>query len=109
MASLSKFGSLREKFAGLVDFVTIYIAEAHPAERKHFSGNFSIDTHTNIELRMEAADTLMEEAGDNLKGCPILVSITLVQTDAKFYPLRLIPWIMQLITHMPLFQKGFTS
>ena len=76
MASLSKFGSLREKFAGLVDFVTIYIAEAHPAERKHFSGNFAIDTHTNMEERMDAANTLMEEAGDNLKDCTILVSIT---------------------------------
>jgi len=73
MASLSKFGALREKFAGLVDFVTIYMSEAHPAEKKHFGGNYAIDTHTNMEERIEAAETLLEEAGDALKGCPILV------------------------------------
>ena len=76
MANLSKFGALRTKFAGLVDFVTIYIAEAHPAERKHFSGNYAIDTtHASMEERIEAAETLKEEAGEFLKGCPILVSL----------------------------------
>ena len=74
MASLGKFGALRTKFAGLVDFVTIYIAEAHPAERQHFSGNIDISTHETMEERVEAADTLREKAGDTLKGCPILVS-----------------------------------
>jgi len=73
MANLSKFGALRTKFAGLVDFVTIYIAEAHPAERKHFSGNFDIATHASMEERMEAAKTLKEKAGESLDGCPILV------------------------------------
>jgi len=73
MASLGKFGALRTKFAGLVDFVTIYIAEAHPTERQHFSGNIDISTHETMEERVEAADTLREKAGDTLKGCPILV------------------------------------
>ena len=73
MASLGKFGALRTKFAGLVDFVTIYIAEAHPAERKHFSGNFDISTHSSMEERIEAARTMKEEAGESLDGCPILV------------------------------------
>eukprot|EP00092_Neocalanus_flemingeri_P035535 GFUD01038679.1.p1 GENE.GFUD01038679.1~~GFUD01038679.1.p1 ORF type:complete len:124 (+),score=30.16 GFUD01038679.1:162-533(+) len=73
MASLCKFGALRTKFAGLADFVTIYIEEAHPAERKHFSGNYAIDTHASMEQRMEAADTLREEGGEFLAGCPILV------------------------------------
>eukprot|EP00092_Neocalanus_flemingeri_P106243 GFUD01136309.1.p1 GENE.GFUD01136309.1~~GFUD01136309.1.p1 ORF type:complete len:124 (+),score=35.38 GFUD01136309.1:162-533(+) len=73
MASLCKFGALRTKFAGLADFVTIYIEEAHPAERKHFSGNYAIDTHASMEQRMEAAATLREEADEFLKDCPILV------------------------------------
>eukprot|EP00092_Neocalanus_flemingeri_P008138 GFUD01008778.1.p2 GENE.GFUD01008778.1~~GFUD01008778.1.p2 ORF type:complete len:124 (+),score=26.60 GFUD01008778.1:507-878(+) len=73
MANLGKFGALRTKFAGLADFVTIYIAEAHPAERKHFSGNYAIDTHADMEQRIEAAKTLREEAGEFLKGCPIMV------------------------------------
>ena len=75
MVNLSKFGALRTKFAGLADFVTIYIAEAHPAERKHFSGNYAIDTHASMEERIEAAETLKEDAGEFLKGCPILVSL----------------------------------
>ena len=74
MANLGKFGALRTKFAGLADFVTIYIAEAHPAERKHFIDNYAIDTHASMEERIEAANTLKEEAGEFLKGCPILVS-----------------------------------
>jgi len=73
MANLGKFGALRTKFVGLVDFVIIYIAEAHPAERKHFSGNFDIFTHASMEERMEAARTLKENAGEILDGCPILV------------------------------------
>ena len=73
MANLSKFGALRTKFAGLADFVTIYIAEAHPAERNNFSGNYAIDTHASMEERIESANTLKEEAGEFLKGCPILV------------------------------------
>ena len=75
MASLGKFGALRTKFAGLVDFVTVYIAEAHPAEKKHFSGNFDIATHASMGERIEAANTLKEQAGKILEGCPILVRI----------------------------------
>ena len=75
MANLGKFGALRTKFAGLVDFVTVYIAEAHPAERKDFSGNYDIDTHANMEERIEAARTLKKVAGDVLTGCPILVNV----------------------------------
>jgi len=73
MANLSKFGDLITKFGDLADFVTIYVAEAHPAERNHFSGNYDITTHTTMEQRIEAAHTLRKEAGDSLKDCPILV------------------------------------
>jgi len=78
MANLDKFGKLRQNFSEVADFVTIYIAEAHPAERGHFrvggdGGNFDIDTHANIADRLNAATTLREEAGEALKGCKILV------------------------------------
>ena len=36
MANLGKFGSLRQNFSKVADFVTIYIAEAHPSDRGHF-------------------------------------------------------------------------
>ena len=74
MASLAKFGDLRTKYDELVDFATVYIAEAHPAEREHFSDNFDISTHVNMNERIEAAKTLKEKAGKILEGCPILVN-----------------------------------
>jgi len=78
MANLGKFGKLRQNFSELADFVTIYIEEAHPAERGHFrvggaDGNYDIGTHNSIEDRLSAAETLQQEAGDALKGCKILV------------------------------------
>lgn len=78
MANLDKFGKLRQNFSEVADFVTIYIAEAHPAERGHFrvggeGGNYDIDTHANIADRLNAATTLREEAGEALQGCKILV------------------------------------
>jgi len=78
MASIDKFGKLRQNFSEVADFVTVYIAEAHPAERGHFrvggdGGNYDIDTHANIADRLNAATTLREEAGEALEGCKILV------------------------------------
>lgn len=80
MANLGKFCVLRKNFAQVADFVTIYIAEAHPAERGHFrvggeGGNFDIDTHANMADRLRAAETLLNEAGESLAGCPILVDL----------------------------------
>jgi len=78
MANLDQFGKLRQNFSEVADFVTVYIAEAHPAERGHFKvggegGNYDIDTHANIADRLSAAATLREEAGRALEGCRILV------------------------------------
>jgi len=73
MASLGEFSAMKEKYSQLVDFVTIYIEEAHPAERGHFSGNIPISTHPHMEARVEAAKNLKEDAGAKLEGCSILV------------------------------------
>jgi len=73
MASLGEFANLKEKFSHSADFVTIYIAEAHPAERGHFRDNFDISTHQDMKERVAAAGTLRDEAGDKLSNCPILV------------------------------------
>jgi len=78
MANLGKFGRLRQNFSGVADFVTVYIAEAHPAERGHFrvggdGGNYAIDTHANMGDRIRAAATLRKEAKTDLGGSPILV------------------------------------
>merc|ERR1711874_848535 len=73
MANLEKFGELRRNFSQSVDFVTIYIEEAHPVEEGHYNGNYDIRTHRNIAERLSAAQTLREDAGDQLAGSPILV------------------------------------
>lgn len=73
MASLAEFGAMRRNLAEIADFVTVYIEEAHPAEKDHFSGNYGIESHSSLEDKMQAARTLKEEAGKALEGSTILV------------------------------------
>jgi len=81
MANLGKFGSLRKNFSQVADFVTIYIAEAHPADRGHFKtgedggqfGQIDTATHKSLQDRIGAAFKLKEKAASFLEGCPILV------------------------------------
>ncbi|XP_023335135.1 type I iodothyronine deiodinase [Eurytemora carolleeae] len=73
MGSLSKFSGIRAKFGSKVDFITVYIEEAHPSNKDHFKGNIDIQTHQHLQDRLEAARYLRSEAAEDLKGCPILV------------------------------------
>lgn len=81
MANLGKFGSLRQNFSKVADFVTIYIAEAHPADRGHFKagadggqfGQIDTATHTSLQDRINAALKLKEKAASFLESCPIMV------------------------------------
>ena len=85
MASLGEFGALRTKFAGLVDFVAIYIAEAHPTEKKHFSGNIDISTHVDMDDRLKAAKMAKKNAGETLAVCPIVVKYFTVYNNTISY------------------------
>jgi len=81
MANLGKFGNLHQNFSQVADFVTIYIAEAHPADRGHFKtgadggqfGQIDTATHTSLQDRLNAALKLKEKAASFLEGCPIMV------------------------------------
>jgi len=73
MSALSKFSGVRAKYAEDVDFVTIYIEEAHPSEKNHFKNGYDINTHQSFKDRLAAAQVLREDAAENLEGCPILV------------------------------------
>jgi len=73
MNSLRKFSRIRLKYAKSVDFLAVYIEEAHPAERDHFTGNYNISTHQSFKDRLAAAETLDEEAGNTLDNVPIVV------------------------------------
>ena len=48
-----KFGIMRQNFCELADFVTVYIAEAHPAEKRHLTHNLCVGTHKNLEDRWQ--------------------------------------------------------
>jgi len=61
MAALERFSQMVEKFSWTADFVCVYIAEAHPAETRHFAGNYDIRTHEGFVDRMAAANIFVEE------------------------------------------------
>lgn len=61
MAALERFSQMVEKFSASADFVCVYIAEAHPAEKRHFGGNYDIRTHRGFEDRMAAAKVFLDE------------------------------------------------
>lgn len=66
MAKLVKFGIMRQNFCELADFVTVYIAEAHPAEKQHLTHNLRVGTHKSLEDRIAAAQKLADMAGHHL-------------------------------------------
>jgi len=61
MAALERFSQMVEKFSASADFVCVYIAEAHPAEKQHFGGNYDIRTHQGFQDRMAAANVFVGE------------------------------------------------
>jgi len=67
MAALERFSQMVEKFSSSADFVCVYIAEAHPAEKKHFGGNYDIRTHEGFDDRMAAANVFVSEFDDLLQ------------------------------------------
>jgi len=67
MAALERFSQMVEKFSSAADFMCVYIAEAHPAELKHFGGNYDISTHRGLEDRMAAASIFLGEYDDLLR------------------------------------------
>ena len=70
MAKLAQFKELVADFASNVDFLTIYIDEAHPSDGWAFRNNpYVINNHTNIESRIQAAHILDKEG----MPCPLVV------------------------------------
>ena len=70
---LFKFDALSESFSGLAEFVTIYIAEAHPMDKPNheLSGNLDIATHEVLEDITKAAKRLLDRVDG--KSTSILV------------------------------------
>jgi len=84
MNQLKNFGTLREKFSAGVDFVTIYISEAHPTEQGLKWENYGLRQHQAMEEKIDAAKILRKEAGKALEGCPILVDGMEQEAERKY-------------------------
>jgi len=90
MAALDRFSQLVENYSDIADFACVYIAEAHPAEKKHFGGNFDIPTHKAFEDRLQAAnvfasefDDLIEKKYPSLKEVEIDVLVDHMEDEAN--------------------------
>lgn len=75
MESLEEFKALCAKFHEAADFVTIYVAEAHPYESGDLTDEykFRYNTHDQMEDRIVAAHGLQAEF--KVDNCPILVDL----------------------------------
>lgn len=70
MANLARFRQVMEDFGKVADFVTVYIAEAHPTDGWHIPGNLEVANHKTIEERFTAAKKMLDlEPLD----CPVLI------------------------------------
>jgi len=60
---VSEFNALVQKYCDFVDFVTIYVMEAHPSDSLWpDNDDFDVKNHAVLEERLEAARTL-EDVG----------------------------------------------
>eukprot|EP00088_Acartia_fossae_P001610 TRINITY_DN10636_c0_g1_i3.p2 TRINITY_DN10636_c0_g1~~TRINITY_DN10636_c0_g1_i3.p2 ORF type:complete len:124 (-),score=45.29 TRINITY_DN10636_c0_g1_i3:309-680(-) len=84
MNQLKNFGRLRQKFSAGVDFVTVYISEAHPTEQGLSWENYGLRQHQALEEKIEAANILKREAKEALEGCPILVDGMEHEAEKKY-------------------------
>ena len=63
MAHLERYNDLVKAYSPKVDFLTVYIAEAHPNDGWIFNGNqYDIKTHKNFDERLFAA-AMLKRAG----------------------------------------------
>ncbi|KAH3893967.1 hypothetical protein DPMN_018122 [Dreissena polymorpha] len=70
MAKLAQFNQLVDNFADSIDFVSVYLSEAHPIDGWKLTGNaYEISQPETIDQRIAASRNLLE-AG--LK-CPLFV------------------------------------
>ena len=69
VAKLARFNEIIAEFCDEVDFLVIYIEEAHPTDGWSFRSNYDIETHRSIEDRLLAAKQLRALGPQ----CPIMV------------------------------------
>uniref|UniRef100_H2Y0H0 Iodothyronine deiodinase n=2 Tax=Ciona intestinalis TaxID=7719 RepID=H2Y0H0_CIOIN len=83
MEKIDHFKKIVRKYSKeKVDFVVIYIAEAHPTDGWSFAGNkYQIHSHGSLEDRVCAAKLFAEQTA---VSCPILVDNMANETALKY-------------------------
>ncbi len=80
MGKLEDFRKLVHDFSEAVDFVVVYIAEAHTMDGWHLKNNNNARPHQNMEERVAAAGSLVSLS----LPCPLLVD-TMQNTAAMSF------------------------
>ena len=62
MDALKNFKRVVEKFSSDVNFLLVYVKEAHPKELEEIWHNIEVSQHHNLEDRLEAAKILADVA-----------------------------------------------
>ena len=61
MGMFRNFCQMASRYAGIADFVTVYIEEAHPSDGFKYANNVVIKTHKDVDDRIEAASQLLQQ------------------------------------------------
>ena len=70
--SIDKFQPLVQKYKEQADFVTVYVAEAHPTDGWSLPGMIrNVQTHSSIEERRAAAESMVEDKKFDTRSCPV--------------------------------------
>jgi hypothetical protein len=97
MQNLEQFSELVENFADSVDFIIVYLSEAHPTNEWKIDGNFDIYQHVLQKDRIEAGKilekTIIEKFGEEkAKKMPIYLDLMTNEFSDSFaaHPERLL-------------------
>jgi len=62
MAALKKFGEAKKQFAGEVDFIIVYISEAHPTDEWSFDfkGQPQVAQPVSLDERLDCAKIMLD-------------------------------------------------
>ena len=74
MGKFGGFCKIASSFSDIADFLTVYIEEAHPDDGWAFKNNIKINTHRDIEDRIEAAKHLLTKKKKYTAGMAVKVN-----------------------------------
>ena len=83
--SIDQFQPLVQKYKERADFVTVYVAEAHPTDGWALPGMIrGVTTHGSIEERRAAAESMVQDKGFDTQSCPVFLESMEDESVAKY-------------------------